>query len=60
MRRTEFAEGGGCLIDFYIDFEFRGRLLDALMGPLFHEAVRRMVAAFETRAAALYGRPVAR
>jgi coenzyme Q-binding protein COQ10 len=46
---------GGCLIDFYVDFEFRSRVLRAIMEPLFKEAVRRMVAAFETRARALYG-----
>ncbi len=47
----------GCLIDFYVDFEFRSRILRAIMGPVFNEAVRRMVAAFETRANALYGAP---
>jgi len=47
----------GCTIDFHIDFEFRSRLLRALMEPLFHEAVRRMVHAFEVRAQALYGPP---
>lgn len=47
----------GCLIDFYIDFEFRSRLLRTLIEPLFHEAVRRMVSAFETRAKAIYGEP---
>lgn len=46
---------GGCLIDFHIDFEFRSRILRKIMGPLFNEAVRRMVAAFETRAGVLYG-----
>ncbi len=45
----------GCVIDFYIDFEFRSRLLQRLMGPLFNEAVRRMVSAFDSRARALYG-----
>lgn len=44
----------GCRIDFYVDFEFRSRLLQKLIQPLFHEAVRRMVTAFETRAHALY------
>ncbi len=48
---------GGCLIDFYVDFEFRSRVLRKVMGPLFNEAVRRMVAAFETRAGVLYGGP---
>ncbi|WP_026986306.1 type II toxin-antitoxin system RatA family toxin [Fodinicurvata fenggangensis] len=45
----------GCLIDFYVDFEFRSRLLQRVMQPLFNEAVRRMVAAFESRAKELYG-----
>lgn len=46
---------GGCEIDFFIDFEFRSRILQKLMGPLFNEAVRRMVSAFEARARSLYG-----
>ncbi len=41
---------GGCEIDFFIDFEFRSRLLRKVMEPLFGEAVRRMVRAFEKRA----------
>jgi coenzyme Q-binding protein COQ10 len=45
----------GCLIDFYVDFEFRSKLLQKVIEGLFHEAVRRMVAAFETRAQDLYG-----
>lgn len=45
----------GCLIDFYVDFEFRSRLLQRVMQPLFNEAVRRMVSAFEGRAKQLYG-----
>ena len=44
-----------CMIDFYVDFEFRSRLLNKLMGALFQEAVRRMVGAFEKRAFELYG-----
>ncbi len=47
----------GCLIDFYIDFEFRSRILRNLIEPLFNEAVRRMVSAFETRARSVYGAP---
>ena len=53
-RFTDLPEGG-CLIDFEVDFEFRSRLLNRLIGGLFHDAVRRMVAAFEGRARALYG-----
>lgn len=46
---------GSCTIDFYVDFEFRSRLLQKMIEFLFEEAVRRMVAAFETRAKQLYG-----
>ncbi len=49
------TEDGGTVIDFYIDFEFRSRLLQKLMGALFNEAVRLMVSAFERRARQLYG-----
>ena len=45
----------GCLIDFFIDFEFRSMLLRKIMGPLFNEVVRRSVAAFVARADTLYG-----
>ena len=46
---------GGTMIDFYVDFEFRSAILQMAIGALFNEAVRRMVAAFETRAHAIYG-----
>jgi coenzyme Q-binding protein COQ10 len=46
---------GGCLVDFYVDFEFRSHLLQSVIGTLFNEAVRRMVSAFEARAKSLYG-----
>lgn len=49
------ADEEGCLIDFYVDFEFRSKLLQRVMQPLFNEAVRRMVASFEARAKELYG-----
>ena len=46
---------GHCRIDFFVDFEFRSAVLQKLIGVLFNEAVRRMVAAFESRANKLYG-----
>jgi coenzyme Q-binding protein COQ10 len=46
----------GCLVDFHVDFEFRSRVLQALVGALFHEAFRRMVASFEQRATQIYGK----
>lgn len=45
---------GGCMIDFYVDFEFKNPVFQKLMGVFFNEIVRRMVSAFETRAAELY------
>jgi coenzyme Q-binding protein COQ10 len=45
----------GCEVEFRVAFEFRSRMLEALIGALFTEAVHRMVAAFETRARQLYG-----
>lgn len=49
----------GCEIDFYVDFEFRSRLLQKAIEVLFNEAVKRMVQSFEQRAHALYGTPPA-
>ncbi len=46
---------GGCLVDFYVDFEFRSRMLQGVIAALFNEAVKRMVSAFEKRAQELYG-----
>jgi coenzyme Q-binding protein COQ10 len=46
---------GGTEIDFYVDFEFHSKVLQTLIGSLFHEAMRRIVAAFEQRAQRLYG-----
>lgn len=49
------AEDGGTIIDFYVDFEFRSKMLQAIIGALFGEAVSLMVSAFEKRARQLYG-----
>ena len=47
----------GCRVDFFVDFEFRSRILQAAIGVVFHEAVRRMVGAFLKRAREVYGPP---
>ena len=50
------AVPGGCEIDFSVDFEFRNRMFERLAGMFFGEAFKRMVGAFEARAAQVYGR----
>ncbi|WP_336961253.1 type II toxin-antitoxin system RatA family toxin [Sphingobium aquiterrae] len=46
---------GGVLVDFEVEFAFKNRLFEALAGQVFHSALRKMIGAFEARAAALYG-----
>ncbi len=48
---------GGVLVDFWVDFEFRSKLLQRAIGVVFNEAVRRMVGAFLKRARDIYGPP---
>jgi len=45
----------GTEVDFFVDFEFNSRILQAAIGVVFKEAVRRMVAAFHKRAVTVYG-----
>lgn len=49
------AQGAGTLVDFDIAYEFKSTALQMVVGFFFEEAVRRMVAAFDARAARLYG-----
>lgn len=46
-----------CEVDFFVEFEFRSVILQKLIGLVFHEAMLRIVRAFEKRAEALYGAP---
>src|SRR4051794_7741562 len=48
-----------CEVEFFIDYEFRSRTLDMLMGSMFDIAFRRFAVAFETRADQVYGRKTA-
>lgn len=48
----------GCELEFFVDFEFRSGMLQAVIGVVFNEAVKVMVGAFERRARVLYGRAV--
>jgi coenzyme Q-binding protein COQ10 len=49
------AVEGGTEVDFCVDFAFRNRIFEALAGQMFDRALRRMINAFEERAAVLYG-----
>lgn len=53
----DFAPGddGGTKIDFFVDFEFKNKMLGAAAGLFFEDAMQRIVRAFERRAAELYG-----
>jgi coenzyme Q-binding protein COQ10 len=50
---------GACEVEFFIDYEFRSRVLAMLMGAMFDTAFRRFAAAFEQRADEIYGRQTA-
>lgn len=45
----------GTEVNFYIDFEFRSKLLDKVLQQHFDRAAFRLINCFEQRAAALYG-----
>ena len=48
-------EDGSSTIDFFVEFEFKSKVLQHLMGVFFNEIVQKMVSAFEERARSLYG-----
>ena len=45
----------GSIIHFFIDYEFKNRLLGALMGTMFDRAFRMFADAFQKRADEVYG-----
>ncbi len=45
-----------CEVEFYIDYEFKSRMLAMVMGAMFDTAFRKFAAAFETRADTVYRR----
>lgn len=46
---------GGCEVRFFIDYEFKNRMLGMLMGTMFDRAFRMFAEAFEKRAQEIYG-----
>jgi len=58
QNRWSFAPAGetSCDVEFFIDYEFKSRMLGMLMGSMFDVAFRRFASAFEQRADKVYGR----
>ncbi|MDF2373911.1 MAG: type II toxin-antitoxin system RatA family toxin [Rhizobiaceae bacterium] len=55
--RWRFSEqpDGGCTVSFFIDYEFKSRMLGIVMGTMFDRAFRMFAEAFEKRADMIYG-----
>ena len=49
-------QDGSCTVDFFVDFEFRSRLMQKMIGIVFNESVKMMVQAFEKRANYIYSK----
>jgi coenzyme Q-binding protein COQ10 len=49
------AADGGTEVEFFVDFEFRNKVLQGVIGLVFYDAMQRVVRAFERRARELYG-----
>lgn len=56
--RWTFRPAGeaACDVEFFIDYEFKSRMLAMLMGAMFDTAFRRFAMAFEQRADRVFGR----
>ena len=52
----EANKDGTCTIDFNVDFEFKGKILQTFISSIFGLLVTSMVKAFEDRAQEIYGR----
>lgn len=52
--RFEDGASGGCSVHFFIDYEFKSRMLGMVMGSMFDRAFRMFSEAFEKRADVIY------
>lgn len=52
--RFEADGQGGCMVHFFIDYEFKSMILGAVMGSMFDRAFRMFAEAFEARADKIY------
>lgn len=57
--RFEAMPDGGTAVHFFIDYEFKSRILGAMMGAMFDRAFRMFAEAFEKRADEIYASPSA-
>jgi coenzyme Q-binding protein COQ10 len=57
QNRWTFRASGeaACDVEFFIDYEFKSRVLAMLMGAMFDTAFRKFAVAFEQRADKIYG-----
>jgi coenzyme Q-binding protein COQ10 len=57
QNRWTFRAAGdeACDVEFFIDYEFKSRVLAMLMGAMFDTAFRKFAVAFEQRADKVYG-----
>lgn len=53
--RFRDQEGGGCEVDFLVDFAFKSKLFETIAGQMFERALNKMTSAFVERAEVLYG-----
>jgi len=56
-RWTFYDAKHGCDVEFYIEYEFKSRMLGLVMGSMFDRAFRTFAEAFERRADEIYGKP---
>ncbi len=48
-------DSGGCRVSLDLEYEFAGRVLSAVIGPIFNQIAQTMVDSFVRRARSLYG-----
>ena len=57
FRDVETQDGApACVVDFFITYEFKSRILAVLLGSMFEQIFKRFSAAFEARADEVYGK----
>lgn len=48
-------DGGGCRVSLDLEYEFAGRVVGAVIGPIFNQIAQTMVDSFVRRARSVYG-----